>query len=210
MPKIARFTQVCSYDREGLGQSIVDHGGAPPETESIEEQVDDLKNLLGATHVSAPYLLVGHSAAGVLVRRFTKDYPEKVAGLVFIDSAHEEQVWRYQAIDPRSVAGPPADPAFVKRGGGTAPGERFVWHTDKPLIVLEHGIPLSFDGPLAAHTAEFNAVVNSMTRDLASRSSKGQLRIALRSGHEIMLDDPVVVIEAVHDAWTEALTSEQK
>ncbi len=210
MPQIARFTQVCSYDREGLGQSTVDHDGARPESESIEEQVEDLKNLLAAAHVEAPYLLVGHSAGGLLVRRFTKDFPGKVAALVFIDSAHEEQVWRYQAIDPRSVQGPPADPVLVERGGGTAPGKLLVWHYDKPLIVLEHGIPLSFDGPLAAHTAEFNAAVDSMTRDLASRSSKGQLRIAIRSGHEIMLDEPVVVIEAVHDAWTEALSPEQK
>lgn len=85
-----------------------------------------------------------------------------------------------------------------------------VWHHDKPLIALEHGIPLSFDGRMAAHTAEFNAAVDSMTKDLASRSSKGQLRIAIRSGQEIMLDEPEVVIEAVHDAWTEAFTPEQK
>jgi hypothetical protein len=44
-----------------------------------------------------------------------------------------------------------------------------------------------------------------MAKDLASRSSMGQLRIAIRSGHEIMLDEPTVVIEAVHDAWSEAL-----
>ena len=210
MPQIARFTQVCSYDREGLGQSTVDHVSAGPESESMDEQIEDLKSLLATAHVPAPYLLVGHSAGGLLVRRFTRDFPEKVAGLVFIDSAHEEQVWRFQAIDPRSVQGPPADPAFVKRGGGLAPGERLVWHYDKPLIVLEHGIPLSFDEPLAAHTAEFNAAVDNMTRDLASRSSKGQLRIAMRSGHEIMLDEPVVVVEGVRDAWTEAFTPEQK
>lgn len=210
MPEIARFTQVCSYDREGLGQSTVDHGTARPESESIEEQVADLRNLLASAHVEAPYLLVGHSAGGPLIRRFTRDFPEKVEGLVFIDSSHEEQVWRYQAIDPRSVQGPPADPILVKRGGGLAPGERLIWHFDKPLIVLEHGIPLTFDGPLAAHAAEFNAAVDSMTRDLASRSSKGQLRIAIRSGHEIMLDEPLVVIEAVRDAWTEARDAEQR
>lgn len=58
---------------------------------------------------------------------------------------------------------------------------------------------------MAVHTAEFNAAVDGMARDLASRSSMGQLRIAIRSGHEIMLDEPTVVVEAVHDAWSEAL-----
>jgi hypothetical protein len=36
------------------------------------------------------------------------------------------------------------------------------------------------------------------------------LRIAIRSGHEIMLDEPTVVVEAVHDAWSEALIWEKK
>lgn len=210
MPEIAHFTQVCSYDREGLGQSTVDHDSARPESESMDEQIEDLKNLLSSTHIDAPYLLVGHSGGGPLIRRFTRDFPDRVAGLVFIDSAHEEQAWRFQAIDPRSVSGPPADPVLLKRGGGLSPGERLVWHYDKPLIVLEHGIPLTFEGPLAAHTAEFNAAIDSMTRDLATRSSKGQLRIAIRSGHEIMLDEPMVVVEAVHDAWSETPIAEQK
>lgn len=87
-------------------------------------------------------------------------------------------------------SGSPADPSFVVRGDGTLPDERWVWHYDKPLIVLEHGISLTLEEPLAAHTQEFNAAVDSMTRDLATRSSNGQLRIAIRSGHEIMLDEP--------------------
>lgn len=211
MPEIASFAKVCSYDREGLGQSTVDHDSRRPESESIDEKVEDLKNLLTSAHVTAPYLLVGHSAGGILVRRFTRNYPTEVAGFVFIDSAHEEQIWRFQAIDPRSVQGPPADPVQARRGGGLpSPGERLVWHFDKPLIVLEHGIPLTFEGPLAAHTADFNAAVDGMAKDLASRSPTGQLRIAIRSGHEIMLDEPGVVVEAVHDAWSEAQIPKQK
>jgi pimeloyl-ACP methyl ester carboxylesterase len=209
-PEIARFTQVCGYDREGLGKSIVDHDPARPESYSTDEQVDDLKNLLASAHLDPPYLLVGHSGGGLLTRRFAKYFPDRAAGFVFIDSAHEEQIWRFQAIDPRSVQGPPADPVLVKRNGGLDPGQLLVWHFDKPLIVLEHGIPLTFDGPLAVHTAEFNAAVDAMARDLATRSSMGQLRIAIRSNHEIMLDEPQVVIEAVHDAWSEAQNMNSK
>ena len=104
------------------------------------------------------------------MRRFARSFPDKVAGFVFIDSVHEEQTWRFQAIDPRSVQGPPADPAWIKRNGGLSRGELLVWHSDKPLIVLEHGIPLTFDGPLAVHAKEFNAAIDYMARDLASRS----------------------------------------
>jgi len=209
-PPIATFTKVCAYDREGLGKSTMDHLTVRPESETMDEQKDDLANLLASAHVDPPYLLVGHSAGGILIRRFTKAFPERVAGLVLIDSAHEEQVWRFQAIDPRSVQGPPADPAVVKRGGGLAAGKLLDWHYDKPLIVLEHGKPLTFEGPLAAHTVEFNAAVDAMAKDLAERSSSGQLRIAIRSGHEIMLDEPEVVIEAVRDAWEEAMADQRR
>ena len=200
-PSAAQFTQVCSYDREGLGKSLVDKG-ASPETECADERVEDLQNLLTTAHVPPPYVLVGHSAGGLHVRKFTTDHPNEVVGLVFVDSAHEEQVWRFQAIDPSSVQGPPADPTKVRCGGGLpTPGELLVWQYDIPLIVLEHGIPLTFEGSMATHTDQFNAAIEAMARDLASRSSKGQLRIAKKSGHDIMLDEPSLVVQAIHDVW---------
>jgi len=200
-PEVAHFTQVCSYDREGLGKSVVDTS-AKPEDECIDVAVDDLRNLLKSAHVAPPYILVGHSGGGPRVRRYTRNYPDEVAGLVFVDSAHEEQIWRFQAIDPRSVQGPQTNPERAICGGGLPyPGQRLTWHTDKPLIVLEHGIPLTFDPPLDAHTAEFNAAVDNMAKDLASRSTKGQLRIAKKSGHDIMLDEPQVVAQAIRDIW---------
>jgi pimeloyl-ACP methyl ester carboxylesterase len=200
-PEIAKFTEVCSYDREGLGLSVIDKN-VGPESECIDPQVEELRNLLKTVHVAPPYILVGHSGGGIRVRRYTTDHPNEVAGLVFVDSAHEEQIWRYIAIDPHSVQGPPADPNRAHCGGMLpAPGARFVWHTDVPLIVLEHGIPLSFEGSMAAHTAEFNAAADWMARDMASWSPKGELRIARKSGHDIMLDEPAVVVQAVQDVW---------
>jgi pimeloyl-ACP methyl ester carboxylesterase len=201
-PKVAEFTQVCSYDREGLGKSTVDKS-VKPETECLDRQVEDLRSLLKATHVALPYILVGHSAAGIRVRRFTENHPKEVAGLVLVDSAHEEQTWRFQAIDPTSVQGPPADPLNVQCGGGLpTAGKLLVWHHDIPLIVLEHGVPLKFEGSMAAHVKDFNAAIDAMAKDLASRSSKGELRVVPKSGHYIMLDEPSVVIKAIHDVWT--------
>ena len=200
-PQVA---QLCSFDREGLGKSVIDTG-ASPETECLDEQVEDVRRLLRTAHVEPLYLLVGHSAGGLHVRRFTRDHEAEVMGLVFLDSAHEEQIWRFQAIDPASVQGPPADPKRARCGGGLpTPGERLVWRTDLPLIVLRHGIPLTFEGSLATHTAEFNEAVDAMAKDLTARSSKGELRIAPHSGHDIMFDEPELVVRAIQDVWKAA------
>lgn len=44
--------------------------------------------------VSGPYILVGHSLGGPVVRQFAASYPGEVTGLVMVDSAHEQQVRR--------------------------------------------------------------------------------------------------------------------
>ena len=78
-PEVARFARVCSYDREGLGKSTVDPV-REPDAETIDEQVEDLHRLLQAAAVAPPYILVGHSAGGIKVRRFTRNYPSEVTG----------------------------------------------------------------------------------------------------------------------------------
>lgn len=85
-PKIARFTQVCSYDRAGYGWSDV---GSRPRTS--RQLARELYALLQAADLAGPYLLVGHSFGGLNVRLFTDMYPDDVAGLVLVDAAHEEQ-----------------------------------------------------------------------------------------------------------------------
>jgi pimeloyl-ACP methyl ester carboxylesterase len=146
------------------GKSQVDPAH-DPEAESIDEHSADLQQLLQTAKVPPPYILVGHSAGGILIRRFTRNDSSEVVGMVLVDSAHEEQIWRFRAIDPYSVQGPPADPVKARRGGGLPdPGERLVWHYDVPLIVLYHGIPFKFEGSMASHTDEFNAAMYAMAK----------------------------------------------
>jgi len=42
-------------------------------------------------YATPPYLLVGHSFGGINVRLFASTYPELVAGVILIDSCHEDQ-----------------------------------------------------------------------------------------------------------------------
>lgn len=94
-PAIAVKTRTCSYDRAGLGFS--DPATRPGTTLNI---ADDLHRLLQAAHIAPPYILVGHSSAGMNVRVFADRYPKEVVGLVLIDPSHEDQSQREWKIGP--------------------------------------------------------------------------------------------------------------
>jgi pimeloyl-ACP methyl ester carboxylesterase len=79
-PEVARFTRVCSYDPAGTGGS--DPGPLPRDGAHI---VADLHALLRAAGEKPPYVLVGHSRGGLLIRIYTAHFPTEIAGLVFVD-----------------------------------------------------------------------------------------------------------------------------
>jgi pimeloyl-ACP methyl ester carboxylesterase len=54
------------------------------------DQVDDLDGLIVALDLETPLVLMGHSIAGYNLRVFTDRYPEKVAGLIFVDATHPD------------------------------------------------------------------------------------------------------------------------
>ncbi|GHO93412.1 hypothetical protein KSF_034600 [Reticulibacter mediterranei] len=80
----AKRTTCVLYDRAGSGWS--DSG---PGERSAREIVTDLHNALGKALIEGPYLLVGHSLGGLLVRAFAQNFPDDVVGLVLIDPATE-------------------------------------------------------------------------------------------------------------------------
>lgn len=197
-PDIAAFTQVCSYDRDGVGQS------RPQRTvpEDAAQFVDDLHRLLSVAGVQPPYVLVGHSLGGLLVRLYQMKYPETVKGLVLIDPVHGE-TWRVLQVDPHELDG--QTPEQIRRTGQLPPTARLEWHTDIPLIVLGHGKPIDFPPPLAAKSAQIEANFLAADKDLASRSSHGQFRLAERSGHFIQIDQPELVSKSIREVWDAAM-----
>lgn len=92
-PRIAQHTRVCSYDRAGMGFSA-------PASSSRDAGavVSDLHALLTRAGIAPPYVLVGHSIAGLYVRLYADRYPRDVVGLVLIDPSVEYQDQRFQAI----------------------------------------------------------------------------------------------------------------
>ena len=81
-PEISKSTRVCSYDRAGLGWS---EASTNPRTSG--NMVKELHTLLVNANVGDPYVLVGHSFGGALVRLYAHDYPDEVVGMVLVDAA---------------------------------------------------------------------------------------------------------------------------
>lgn len=85
-PEIAKFAHVVSYDRAGLGSS-----DESPNPRTSQMMVDELHALLKKANIPGPYILVGHSFGGMNILLYASQYPDEVAGLIFVDSVHELQ-----------------------------------------------------------------------------------------------------------------------
>jgi pimeloyl-ACP methyl ester carboxylesterase len=86
-PSAAKFTRVCAYDRAGYGWSEYRSG---PRTAAVIS--GELSALLTAAGEKPPFILVGHSLGGIMVRQFALQHSGEVIGMVFLDSSHEQQL----------------------------------------------------------------------------------------------------------------------
>lgn len=81
----AEGVRSCAYDRAGMGYS--DPGPDPRDGVAAAQ---DLEALLKASGEAGPYVLVGHSMAGLRIWLFARRNPEKTAGLVLVDASTPE------------------------------------------------------------------------------------------------------------------------
>jgi pimeloyl-ACP methyl ester carboxylesterase len=89
LPDIAVTTRVCTYDRAGILWSEPRPG--PRDAHRI---ADELHALLAAASEPPPYVMVGHSFGGLLVRVFDRRFRGEVFGFVLVDSAHPAGIYR--------------------------------------------------------------------------------------------------------------------
>jgi len=83
--EIAKKTRVIAYDHAGIGDSTVS-----PNPRTLPYYVQELRTLLKHKNITPPYILIGHSLGGHIIRYYTYQYPDEVAGLIFLDHPHED------------------------------------------------------------------------------------------------------------------------
>ena len=77
---VAEFAPVVGYDRPGIGGS--DFDGLIPTMDRVTRHLEELLSVLD---VPPPYVLVGHSWGGPLIRHYADKHPQDVVGMVYID-----------------------------------------------------------------------------------------------------------------------------
>jgi pimeloyl-ACP methyl ester carboxylesterase len=91
--EIAQTTRVCAYSRAGILWS-------DPKTGTVDSKsiAQDLHEALTKSGETGPWVMVGYSAGGPSTMIFTGLYESEVAGLVFVDASHPDQIVPMQKI----------------------------------------------------------------------------------------------------------------
>jgi len=219
--EIQKTTRVCAYDRPGaphLDQSFSQSDPVRQPT-SPQNGVDHLVALLKAADVPGPYVLVAHSFSGTIARVFAGEHPNEVKGIVFVDvltpelraqmTPEEWKVWkRINARPAKALAAYPDlerqdfDETLDQTAAATA-------LKPMPVVVLTASdkyidvVPkLIKAGELPSDTPpDFGAVVdrtNSAAQKELAALVPGTVHITdTRSGHNIMIDNAPIVIQAI-------------
>ncbi len=204
VPGIAEIATVVTYDRPGYGQS--ERGDLPVHG---RQTAADLHVLLDKLGVPKPYLLVGHSYGGRIVRLFAASYPADTAGLVLEEAGHEDlpdaqlealtgqdreklaamiAPYRTKVPDPRTETDYMLTTVEQLRRSGPLPRV--------PLVVITaasrgSGLPPVFSPEGQARLAD---VAMAMQKKLVDLVPGAEQILVEGAGHNVHLDKPEAVI----------------
>ena len=219
-PEVAKTTRVCTYDRAGLGWSDV--SSLPSDAAQFAKE---LHTLLQNANVPGPYVMVGHSLGGLIVRVFVHDYASEVAGVVLVDSMNPKQVT--ESLSNRLALFSSIEAALARVGvarlivklpaiasGAPPNGEAYYplfsrpqsfqttanEYKALPASAAESAAVTSFgDLPLIVLTAKGNDNPGwpEWQTELLQLSSNSEQMFAENSRHVIQFDEPKAAVDAI-------------
>ena len=209
---------LCGYDRAGVG-------GSDPPTEArrtTEDQVTELVALLDGADLAEPVVVVAHSLGSLPTLGLADRAPERVAGVVLVDPwgprvapstraalppetpdesedlAVERQFLTNAMFDPSQNA----EHVVLARCDEQAidlldePGPLF---GDLPVIVLQAPFPKRPPGLPRAYDAVARAAWVEANEEFAAESMRGTVIEVQDTGHDIHVDQPEVVMDAIRE-----------
>lgn len=195
--EISAINHAVAYDRAGYGQS--ERSRQPRDGLQI---LRELRALLQTEEIKPPYVLVGHSLGGTIVKLFAKTYPHEVAGVVLVDARHAEFSKRCKQLgvhrmwyEPPALLFAMAPSAMRAEMASAALTERQVRRAGEfppvPLIVL------SQDRSTSRWPESIGKVWDASQRNMAKMSRLGRMKVVGDSGHNIHRDQPDTVTTAI-------------
>lgn len=97
--KVAAFTTAVRYSRAGLGKSSFDN-----QNKDFDTIVRELESVIDTLHISQPFVLVGHSYGGLIIRSYSRKHPKKIAGLLFDDATFEDYFDKLKPVNANAEA----------------------------------------------------------------------------------------------------------
>ena len=203
-------TRVCRYDRAGRGTS--DPAVSP---RGPAELVADLRALLRRVGLAPPYVLVGHSFGGLMVRLFAQRHRAEVAGLVLVDAMHQDQFEVFGQAFPPPRDGEPAalretrefwsggwrDPRSTREGldlvAACVEARAIATLGDLPIHVLSAGTFLRQPLIPEALRPRLQDQWDGLQRTFLGLSSRTTQTRVENSGHFVQRDAPQAVVAAV-------------
>jgi len=207
IPDLAAKTTVVTFDRAGLGKSEI--GDLPAHG---EQSAKDLQVLLDKSAVPRPYILVGHSYGGSVVRLFASMYPDDMGGLILEDTQHEDVLNELRKIlkgkdleaFEQLVVDRFSAPENPKTEGDYRNITREQVRKSKPLPRIPFVILTSADrakamGPMFSDKAieEMVKSDSALNKKLAALIPGGREIIVEGTGHNIHVDKPEALIAPV-------------
>jgi pimeloyl-ACP methyl ester carboxylesterase len=92
---ISKFTTATTYDRPGTinisGDSFAMSRSTPvAQPVTVNDQVSDLEAIIKSAKIEKPFILLAHSAGGLIARLYAFKHPQDIAGMVLLDVTTED------------------------------------------------------------------------------------------------------------------------
>jgi pimeloyl-ACP methyl ester carboxylesterase len=189
--------RVVAYDRAGYGGS--DKTDQPRDGHQL---VRELRATLHALNLPGPYILVGHSLGGTLMKLYARTHPTEVAGVVLVDARNSDFSKRARHMGVHKLLYEPPRALFMlarpairremraaklimqqSRHAGPFPSV--------PLMVLTHE-------RAATHwPRDLGRAWMESQRSMAKLSVLGRIAVCNDSGHHVHRDRPDAVVKDV-------------
>ena len=176
---------------------------------TAKDAVADLHALLEAAAVPGPYVLVGHSTGGLIIRLYASTDPKDVAGLVLVDAIPEGVQTAMTQEERDALRSPPAHWSRRQRSPITRTSRRSTstWELradeacDPPLPTaadrdLERPSLRAADLPAGLPAAVEKAWLAGQ-QELAGLLPDTPHIIAAKSSHYVPIEQPQLVIDAI-------------